>query len=191
MGLPERPTDDPKNQETSRRARPARQPRTRRCLLKGCEQPFHPQQASDRYCSEECRKKAREWSEWKAQQRYRATPAGQEKRKAQSRRYRERVRNRKEQICGAADEATRVISPKFFRFFLRPAWLLPRIPPHLEISSSKVLFEGVSARAGACIGAGTTMARAPDRITAARNCCPDTLQCPGRARGVRGSRRWS
>ena len=41
--------------------------------------------------------------------------AGKEKRKAQSRRYRERVRDSKERTGGeAADEAARVISPKFF-----------------------------------------------------------------------------
>jgi hypothetical protein len=81
------------------------------CLLKGCEQPFHPQQASERYCSAQCREKARKWSAWKAQQKYRATPVGKEKRKAQSRRY----RKRKERAGGeAADEAARVISPKFF-----------------------------------------------------------------------------
>lgn len=48
---------------------------------------------------------------WKAQQKYRATLRGKEKRKAQSRRYRERVRDRKEASAG---EAARVISPKFF-----------------------------------------------------------------------------
>ena len=114
MGLPERPTDAPQNQEASRCVHPARRPRTRMCLLKGCEQPFHPQQASERYCSAGCREQAREWSEWKAQQKYRATSAGTEKRKAQSRRYRERVRNRKEPTGEAAEESARVISHKFF-----------------------------------------------------------------------------
>jgi hypothetical protein len=112
MGLSERPTSDPQNQEPSRQ--PARRPRTRVCLLKGCEQPFRPQQASERYCSAACREQARAWSEWKAQQKYRATPAGKEKRKAQSQRYRERVRNGKEPTGEAVDEAARVISPNFF-----------------------------------------------------------------------------
>jgi hypothetical protein len=83
-------------------------------LLKGCEQPFHPQQASERYCSAACREQAREWSEWKAQQKYRATAAGKEKRNAQSRRYRESAWNRKKQTGEAAEEAARVISPNFF-----------------------------------------------------------------------------
>ena len=112
MGLPERPTDAPENQEATRRVQPAR--RTRVCLRKGCEQPFHPQHASERYCSAGCREQAREWSEWKAQQKYRATSLGKEKRQAQSRRYRERVRSRKEPTGEAADEAARVITPKFF-----------------------------------------------------------------------------
>ncbi len=114
MGLPERPTDAPENQEATRCVHPARRPRTRVCLLKGCEQPFPPQRASERYCSAACREQAREWSEWKAQEKYRTTPAGKEKRQAQSRRYRERVQNRKEPTGEAADEAARVISHKFF-----------------------------------------------------------------------------
>ncbi len=106
------------NQEATRwrYVRPARRPRTRACLLKGCEQPFHPQQALERYCSAACRENTREWSKWKAQQKYRATPAGKEKRKAQSRRYRERVRNRKEQTREAAEETARVISLNFFDY---------------------------------------------------------------------------
>lgn len=112
MGLPERPTDAPQNQEANRCGHLARRPRTRMCLLKGCEQPFHPQQASERYCSAHCREKAREWSAWKAQQKYRATLWGKEKRKAQSRRYRKRKKEASDRE--AADEAARVISPKIF-----------------------------------------------------------------------------
>jgi hypothetical protein len=111
MGLCERPTNHCKNQEATGPGQ-VRRPRRRKCLLKGCEKNFHPQQAAERYCREECRQKAREWSEWKAQLRYRASEKGKEKRKAQSRRYRERVRGRKEQE--AVDEAARVISLDFF-----------------------------------------------------------------------------
>ena len=50
MGPPESPTSHPENQE-GRRKRMARRPRMRRCLLKGCEQRFHPRQARQRYCS--------------------------------------------------------------------------------------------------------------------------------------------
>jgi hypothetical protein len=44
------------------------------CLLKGCEQRFHPRQARQRYCSERCREASRKWSRWKAQQQYRFAP---------------------------------------------------------------------------------------------------------------------
>jgi hypothetical protein len=33
----------------------------RRCLLKGCEQRFHPRQARQHYCSQICREAARQW----------------------------------------------------------------------------------------------------------------------------------
>ena len=94
MGPPESPTGDPENQE-GRPKRSARRLRTRRCLLKGCERRFHPHQVCQRYCGERCRKAARQWSRWKAQQRYRATTAGKQKRNGQSQRYREHVKSRK------------------------------------------------------------------------------------------------
>ena len=125
MGPPENPTGHAENQETGRRKRLARRPRMRRCLLKGCEQRFHPRQARQRYCSERCREEARQWSRWKAQQRYRATTAGKQKRNGQSQRYRERVRSRKPPEPEAVDEAARVITTEhFFRGLLRPAGLL-------------------------------------------------------------------
>ena len=55
MGPSESPTGHSENQEAGRRKRLARRPRMRRCLLKGCEQRFHPRQAHQRYCSESCR----------------------------------------------------------------------------------------------------------------------------------------
>src|SRR5438128_11712611 len=112
MGPPESPTGHPENQEAGRRKRLARRPRMRGCLLKGCEQRFHPRQACQRYCSAECREAARRWSRWKAQQRYRETAAGQEKRNGQSRRYRERVKSRKTPEPEAVNEAARVITPE-------------------------------------------------------------------------------
>jgi len=92
MGPTESATAYPGNQEGRRRRLPCR-PRKRCCLLRGCEQRFHPRQAHQRYCSEECRKAARKWERWKAQQRYREKAAGKQKRNSQSRRYRERVKN--------------------------------------------------------------------------------------------------
>jgi hypothetical protein len=125
MGPPENPTRQPENQEGGRRKRLPRQPRVRRCLLKGCEQRFHPRQARQRYCSERCRAAARQWSRWKAQQRYRTATAGKQKRNHQSRRYRERIKSRKPPEPEAVNDPARVITNQhFFRPLLRPARLL-------------------------------------------------------------------
>jgi hypothetical protein len=115
-----------------------------------------------------------------AQHRYRAKEKGKEKRKAQSWRYRERLRNRKEQACVAAEAAARVIPLDFFRWFLRPAWLLPAVRAHPEIAAATVLFAGVPARCGARLRAGTAMAKAADRVTTAGNT----------AQHARGGWRW-
>ncbi len=112
------------DQESGQRKGPTRRPRTRGCLLKGCEQRFHPLQARQRYCSQQCRRAARQWSRWKAQRSYRATTAGKEKRNGQSRRYRERVRDRNQALEEAVPEAARVITKNFFRSLLRPPRLL-------------------------------------------------------------------
>ena len=113
MGLFKSATGRRQNQE-GRRKRSARRPRMRRCLLKGCEQRFHPGQARQRYCSQGCREAARKWTRHKAQQRYRETTAGKQKRNGQSRRYRERVRNRQPAEPEAVEEAARVIPNNFF-----------------------------------------------------------------------------
>jgi hypothetical protein len=119
VGPAEDSTRSDNDQEHRRRKRPARHPRTRGCLLKGCGQRFRPRQVRQRYCSEECRRAARKWSRWKAQQSYRATAAGKEKRNGQCRRYRERVRNRQKPGPQNADpEAARVITKDFFRSLL-------------------------------------------------------------------------
>ena len=125
MGPPESPTRRRKNQASGRRKRRARKPRPRCCLLKGYEQKVHPRQARQRYCSEPCREEARKWWRWKAQQRYRESPTGKEKRNRQSRRYRERVKSRKPTEPEAVSEPARVIPQEhFFRPFLRPAGVL-------------------------------------------------------------------
>lgn len=110
MGPTEGPSNHPQNQERTK----SRRPRTRRCLLKGCDKRFRPIKAAQRYCSDECRAAARKWSRWKAQLRYRATEAGKEKRKAQCWRNRKRVKRRKDHELEAADEAARVITTVFF-----------------------------------------------------------------------------
>lgn len=149
MGPPESPTPQAENQE-GRRKRLARRPRTRRCLLKGCEQRFHPRQVHQRYCSQECRKAARKWSRWKAQQRYRATKSGKAKRSDQSRRYRERVESRKPAAPEADNETARVITPEdFFRSFLRPARLLRGIRTPEAKPLAALLLARLPARDGA------------------------------------------
>jgi hypothetical protein len=93
--------------------------------LKGCEQRFRPQRTGQRYCSSECGQAALRWSRWKAQQSYRLTASGKEKRNGQSRRYRERVKTRQQAAPEeAVAETARVITKNFFRLLLRQAWLL-------------------------------------------------------------------
>jgi len=145
MGPSESATGPPENQ-ARRRRRLQRRPRSRHCLLKGCEQRFHPQQARQRYCSSSCQQAARQWSRWKAQERYRATTAGKEKRNGQSRRYRERVRNRSAE---PVEEPARVITKKFFRVLLRPARLLRAVRSSAPKSLTTLLFTGVPSSAGA------------------------------------------
>lgn len=150
MGPPESLTRHRENQAAGRRKRRARRPRLRRCLLKGCEQHFRPQQTRQRYCNESCRQEARKWSRWKAQQRYRETAAGQEKRKGQSRRYRERIKTRKPPEPEGVNEAARVITPEdFFRAHVRPARLLRAIRAPATKSLAALLFAGVPPSTGA------------------------------------------
>ena len=92
----------------------ARRPRTRCCLLKGCDQRFHPRQARQRYCSDGCRQAARKWSRWKAQETIPGTQRAKQKRNGQSRRYRERVKSRKPPEPEAVNEAARVITTEYF-----------------------------------------------------------------------------
>jgi len=150
MGPPESRTKRRENQEGCRRKRLARRPRMRRCLLKGCEQRFHPRQARQRYCQERCREAAREWSRWKAQERYRATRSGRQKRNGQSLRYRERVKSRKPQEPDAVGEVARVVTTEeFFRSLLRPARLLRAIRRAAAKPLAALLLGGLPGRAGA------------------------------------------
>lgn len=158
MGLSESPTGHCENQAAGRRKRGARRPRLRGCLLKGCEQRFHPRQARQRYCSERCREEARQWSRWKAQQRYRETAAGQQKRNGQSRRYRERVKSRKTAEPEAVSEVARVITQEhFFRAHVRPAGVLRAIRAPAAKSLATLVFAGVPASAGAGPRAGAAL----------------------------------
>jgi hypothetical protein len=158
MGPPESGTQPRKNQAAGRRQRRSRTPRARRCLLKGCEQRFHPRQARQRYCSEHCREEARKWSRWKAQQRYRETAAGQARRNGQSQRYRERAKSRKPREPEAVSEVARVITQEhFFRAHLRSAGLLRGLHAPAAKSLAALLLRVVPARAGAGCGAGEAL----------------------------------
>lgn len=112
------PTQDPPNRRTNqeRNRKPAkkrsRHSRLRRCLLKGCTRRFPPRRPWSRYCGDDCRRKARQWSQWKAQGKYRATGHGKKMRLAQCRRYRQRNRTKKQ--VRAAKGAARVITAKIF-----------------------------------------------------------------------------
>lgn len=163
MGPPEDCTHPPERRECAGgRKRPAHRPRARLCLLKGCERPFRPRRARERYCSPECRQAAREWSRWKAQQRYRATAAGKEQRNGQSRRYRERVRNRKPTTPEEAlPEAARVITQDFFRPLLRSPRLLSGVRRTAAVARPAVLFARVPARDGAGLAARAALAPRP------------------------------
>ena len=66
----------------------------RLCLLKGCGQVFTPIHPFSRYCSSRCRAAARLWHQRRANRRYRASERGKCRRRAQSCRYRQRVRDR-------------------------------------------------------------------------------------------------
>ena len=111
MGPSENPRSALQNQEPPEHRRPlSRRPRARRCLLKGCGRCYHPRRGLQRYCGDYCSVSARAWSLWKARGRYRATTAGKEKRRAQSQRYRERMRKSKKQAFVAAEAAAWVIS---------------------------------------------------------------------------------
>lgn len=155
MGPPENRTRHLAKQG-GRRRRGA--PRARRCLLKGCERRFHPEHARQRYCRDECRVAAREWSEWRARQAYRATAAGKQKRNGQSWRYRKRVKERKPPEKEAVPEAARVITRSFFRWLLRPAWLLCVLRALAAVAPATVLLAGLPARGGARVGARAPMA---------------------------------
>ena len=158
MGPSENLTRPRRRQAAGRQKRQARRPRLRSCLLKGCEHRFRPRQASQRYCSEPCRKAARKWSRWKDQQRYRKTAAGRQKRNGQSRRYRERVKSRKPPEPEAVDDGARVTTPEhFFRIHLRPAGVLRALRARSAKSLAALLLCIVPASVGAGPAAGAAL----------------------------------
>jgi hypothetical protein len=158
MGPREDPPSSVENQAKGagpQRKRRARRPRSRACLLKGCDRVFRPDHPLTRYCSDHCREGARKWREWKAQRQYRQTAGGKQVRRAQSRRYRRRRKRRNKDKTGGA----RVIAREFFFVHLRSSWVLRRIPAQPAVAAAAVLFPCVSASAGASSGPGATVAR--------------------------------
>jgi hypothetical protein len=135
---------------------PAKGPKWQR--QEGATAPYRGGSARERYCSPECRRAAREWSCWKAHQRYRATAAGREHRQGQSRRYRERVRSRQQPTPEPAVPDARVITTVFFRSLLRSPRLLPGIRATAEIAAPTILFARVPAGHGTRPGTRTPVA---------------------------------
>jgi len=160
MGPCEHPSTPRENQDTRplRTAgckRRAHRPRSRVCLLKGCGRVYRPQHPLNRYCSEACRERARWWREWKARRRYRQSAGCKQKRRAQSRRYRERRKDRKPHSGGNA----RVIPSKFFFVLLRPPWVLRPFPADPPITTAAFLFPDVPPCSRASSGARAALAR--------------------------------
>lgn len=172
MGPVEDSTRPAEHREPERPSKP-RRPRTRCCLLKGCERRFPPKRSGQRYCSRECAQAARRWSRWKAQQSYRATKTGRDKRNEQSRRYRERARSRQQTALEeAVGEPARVITENFFRLLVRPARLLRGLRPAASITGSALLFALMPARPGTSLAARAALA--PDAATTVADlsrCC--------------------
>ena len=163
MGPVEDSTRPAAHRKPDRFSKP-RRPRTRCCLLKGCERRFRPKRSGQRYCSSECAQAERRWSRWKAQQSYRATKTGKEKRNEQSRRYRERVKRRQQTPEEAVAEPARVITESFFRLLLRPAGLLRGLRSATSVTKPALLFALMPARYGTSLAARAALA--PNSATA-------------------------
>src|SRR5438128_11305659 len=125
------------------RRRPARQPRSRECLLKGCGRAFRPGHPMARYCSQECRQKARQWSQWKSRQRWRQSENGRKKRQQQSDRHRERLRRVGDASCGRKDGAggsSQGGVGKFFFAYLRSLRLLREVSTKSALAAAAILL---------------------------------------------------
>ena len=80
-----------------------RRPRVRRCLLKGCDRDFVPDDPLSRYCGQACSAEARRWSQREANRRYRASAGGRRCRREQASRYRQRVKERESGAAAAGE----------------------------------------------------------------------------------------
>ncbi len=79
---------------------------------------FIPARHANDIAAKRAGKQPGKWSRWKAQQRYRTTTAGRQKRNGQSHRYREHTKSRKPEEPEAVNDPARVIATEhFFRSF--------------------------------------------------------------------------
>jgi hypothetical protein len=158
MGPCEHPPSRLKNQHKGKSPRPrcrARRPRSRTCLLKGCGRKFRPRHPLERYCSKHCRDQARKWRQWKARHEYRQSPHGKQVRRAQSRRYRQRRKNK-----GVKKRRSKVREghhKKSFFMLLQPPRVLRNVPPQAPLTPATVLLQGMPAGSRACSGAGAPL----------------------------------
>lgn len=151
------PSEDPLPCPENQPRRRVRRPRSRRCLLQGCEREFRPQQPLARYCSAACREQARQWRAWKARQRYRQSANGKQKRQAQCRRYRARRKARKKNRSCEQREGHPC---KIFFVLLRSSRMLCGVPSNPAITAAAVLFFSLPICSGASSGARAALARA-------------------------------
>lgn len=109
------PSQHPKNRRLNQEAFRGR---NRRCLLKGCDSSFQPAQPFSRFCGWACSAEAQRWSEHirgscagctrraaqqRANRKYRASDKGKACRREQSRRYRQRCRERQKPAAHRRD----------------------------------------------------------------------------------------
>lgn len=153
-----RQQNQPHDNKKDRRRR-ARQPRSRECLLKGCGRMFRPAHPMARYCGEECRQQARQWSQWKSRQRWRQSQKGRMKRKQQSERHRERQR-----LVGASSRSenggrgsSQGASVKIFWRYLRSSGLLRVFSAKSAVATATILLPRLPAGIRTGVGARETM----------------------------------
>ena len=165
MGPCQHPSTQLENQAVGtspHRKKRARRPRSRMCLLKGCGRVFRPEHRLARYCSDHCRNEAAHWRHWKARQQYRETAHGKQVRRAQSRRYRVRQREKKKQKSDSIGGA-RVITRSFFFVLLRSPRVIRGIPTQPAVAAAALLFLRMSPVSGTRFGAREALVGTPSQ----------------------------
>ena len=97
----------------------------------------------ERYCSKHCRDQARKWRQWKARHEYRQSPHGKQVRRAQSRRYRQRRKNKAK--IGRLHKGREGHHKKSIFMLLQPRWVLRNVPPEAPLTPATVLLQGMPA----------------------------------------------